>query len=302
MMRPAAVRQRGAEGIDVKNDDGPDMLWHSEPMSTELRVTLPGPEGSADARRALAILQKLVALLSHVEDQAMGRRAAKAEDRSVWGFTSLGLGSTVCTLEGHRPRGGATVDTLASVAEWTIEGFAAAEQRAELPRHWSGRAGGVGADLGQMLGREATEGMILELLRDKHPVRKVIVTRSSGEHLRSALSTHRRSIGSVIGRMDAATLHGKYEAGVWSELGGDRVAIQFDVDQVDQIRAAWGKRVEVAGLITRDAEDKPLTLRMRSLEVLRDDGPPLAGLVGFDPNFTGGMDPGDYLRELRDAS
>ncbi|HEY9414418.1 MAG TPA: hypothetical protein VIQ30_06655 [Pseudonocardia sp.] len=286
----------------MKGDDGPAMLWQSGRMSTELRVTLPGPEGSADARRALAILQKLVALLSHVEDAAMKRRTPKADDRSVWGFTSLGLGSTVCTLEGNRPRGGATVDTLANVAEWTVDGFAAAERRAELPRHWSGRAGSVGADLGQMLGREAAKGMILELLRNKHPVRKVIVTRSSGEHLRSALSTHRRSIGSVIGRLDTVTLHGKYEAGVWSELGGERAAIQFDADQVDQIRAAWGKRVEVAGVIIRDAEDKPLTVRMRSLEVLRDDGPPLAGLVGFDPDFTGGMDPGDYLRKLRDAS
>lgn len=57
-------------------------------------------------------------------------------------------------------------------------------------------------------------------------------------------------------------------------------------------------RVEEATLPQQ--EDRPVSLRMRSLDVLSDA--PASGLVGLDPNFTGGTEPTLYLREIRGAS
>ncbi|WP_247657471.1 hypothetical protein [Micromonospora sp. U56] len=70
--------------------------------------------------------------------------------------------------------------------------------------------------------------------------------------------------------------------------------------QTDEIRAALGKRVEVGGRLARDIEDRPVSVKMRSLEVLHEA--PVTDLIGLDRDFTGGVDPMDYLREIRGAS
>src|SRR5690606_20671050 len=59
---------------------------YPEDMHTELRVTLPGPQGSADARRALAVLDRLLNLLGYIEDSVLDKPALRADERSSWGF------------------------------------------------------------------------------------------------------------------------------------------------------------------------------------------------------------------------
>jgi hypothetical protein len=252
----------------------------------------------------LAVLEKLLALLGQIEDVVLNKHAARGDERTVWGFTNVGLGSLTATLAPNRPKRGATSSTLADVAARAVAGLAAAEAHEGLPEHWDRHAGATGADLAQMLGLLPSDGLQVELLTDGKPVRAVRVTRHAGEHLRSGLQVRRQSIGSVIGRLETASLHEKREAGLWLERGRDRVAVQFRDDQVDVIRGAWGKRVEVAGRVTRDVDGRPLSVKMTSLEILPDTGQgrPLTELVGLDPSLTGGRDPQDYLREIRGAS
>jgi hypothetical protein len=273
-------------------------------VGTELRVTLPGPDGAADARRALAVLEKLITLLGQVEDVALKKHAARGDERTVWGFTSIGIGSLTATLAPNRPKRGATSATLADVAAMTVAGLETAENRDGLPEHWDRHAGSTAADLAQLLGMLPSDGLRVELLSDGEPVRDVVMTRRAGEHLRAGLKVRRQSIGSLIGRLDTASLHERREAGLWLERGGERVAIHFRDDQIDVIRRAWGRRVEVAGRVVRDVDGRALSLQMKSLEILPDTGQgrPLTDLVGLDANLTGGQDPHDYLREIRGAS
>ena len=122
-------------------------------------------------------------------------------------------------------------------------------------------------------------------------------------HLPAVLAVRRQSIGSAIGRLDNMSLPNRREAGLWLETAGVRVAVYFMGEQVEQIREFLGKRVEIAGRLTRDADGKLLTIQMRSLEILRDEpGPALTDLVGLDPDLTGGESPQEHLRELRGAS
>ncbi len=273
-------------------------------MSRKVCVTLPGPEGSGDARATLRILERFLALLGHLEDNEVRKRATRAEDRSTWGITAIELGSLKTTLEPNRVRRGATVATLDRVASTAVDGFAEAEEREGLPRGWDGRTAEAGADLARMLGLLNTDGMILELIDGNRVIRNVTVTRHAAEHLGVALQERRHSIGSLIGRLDTISVHQRLNAGLWHERTGERVTVTFDPPQTDEITAALGKRVELAGRITRTLDDRLVDIRMRSVEILPDlnDGPQLTGLVGLDPNFTGGMDPADYLREIRSAS
>lgn len=272
-------------------------------VGTEVRVTLPGPAGSADARRALTVLDRLLQLVGQLEDVAINKRASRADERSVWGLTAVGLGSLTVTVAPNEPKRGVTTRTLADVATWAVDGFASAEERDGLPEHWDRYCGDTGVNLAQLLGLLPSDGMLLQLLADGTVVREVTVTRRSEEHLRAALGQRRQSIGSVIGRLDSARLHDRREAGLWLETTGERVSVQFGEDQIEAIRASWGKRVEVAGRLTRDMDGRLLAVQMRSLEVLRGaEGSALTELVGLDPNMTGSKSPGAYLGELRSAS
>src|SRR5215217_1089664 len=92
-------------------------------VGTEIRVTLPGQSGSADARRALQVLEKLLTLLGCLEDEAVHERASRGSERTTWAFTQLQLGSVVTTLAPNRPRPGVTTATLDDVAVWAIDGL-----------------------------------------------------------------------------------------------------------------------------------------------------------------------------------
>ncbi len=268
-------------------------------MSTELRVTLPGPEGSADARRALAVLDRFLTLLTRLEDATLKRPTSR--DHTSWSFTEVRLGSLVTTLAPNRLADGATSVTIKELAGTTIMGLATAEDQEGLPSGWTLQAARSGADLAQLLGLVVSDGMVVELLEDGEPRGpRAMVTRQAAENLAAAVRTRRHSIGSVVGRLDAISVHGRREAGLWHERTGDRIAVTFDSSQTDEIRSALGERVEVAGRLTRDAEDRPVSVKMRSLDVLQ--GAPVTDLIGLDPNLTGGMDPVDYLREIRGAS
>ncbi|MFU8849417.1 hypothetical protein ACNAW0_00255 [Micromonospora sp. SL1-18] len=273
-------------------------------MTTELRVTLPGPEGSADARRALAVLDRFLSLLGHLEDNALDKRASRADERSTWGITAVQLGSLVTTLAPNRLKRGATTNTLDRVAGAAVNGLAEAEEREGLPRGWDTKAAAMGAELAHMLGLLAVDGMVVELLDRGRVVRDVTITRHAAEHLVAALKVRRQSIGSVIGRLDAISVHQRREAGLWHERTGERITVTFAAAQTDEISSALGHRVEIAGRITRDIDDRLISIKVRSLERLPDhgEGPPVTDLFGIDPDLTGGMDPTDYLGEIRGAS
>jgi len=250
----------------------------------------------------VVVLERFLTLLGMLEDNELRQRAARADDRSTWGITAIELGSLVTTLAPNRVRPGGTVATLDRVADTAVTGFAEAEERECLPTGWDGKTAKAGAELAHMLGALATHGMVLELLDGGHIIRSVTVTRATAEHLSAATKKRRQSIGSVIGKLDTVSVHHRPTAGLWHERTDERIEVTFTKAQTDEVTAALGKRVEVAGLITRTVDDSIVSIRMRSLETLLDTGPRLTDLVGLDPDFTGGMEPPDYLREIRGAS
>ncbi|WP_250003094.1 hypothetical protein [Actinoplanes sp. M2I2] len=272
-------------------------------MGDGLRVILPGPEGSGDARRAFTVMGQILELLGELEDKALNKQSGRADDRTSWGLTELSLGSIVTTLAPNMPRRGATSKTLSGVLASAVDGFAQAEEHEGLPEGWDIRSARTAADLTRLLGLISSDGMQIQLLRDDHPVRAVTVTHRSAENLSATLKTRRESIGSVIGRLDSLSLHDRREAGLWPERNGPRVAVRFEVGQVDELKAAWGRRVEVSGLIVRDIEDTVLTVRMRRIELLPDaaDAPAVA-LSGLSLDMAGDRAPGEHLEDIRGAS
>lgn len=270
---------------------------------TELRVTLPGAEGAADAWRAVAALQRLLVVLGQLEDVEL-RQDVGGGERSKWGFKELRLGSLMATVAPSQPRRGASLDTMSSALDRAVEGFAVAEERPGIPPGWNMIVAQTGAELARMFSAIESAGLRLELIRDGHTIRQVTVTRTAEQHLSAGLRVRHKSIGSVIGHLDSATLHGRREASLWLGRSKERVVVAFEARDVDAVRAAWGRRVEVVGVLERDPDGRLVKVRMRSLEILAGevDSPPLPELIGLDPDMTDGLDAADYLREIRGSA
>lgn len=102
------------------------------------------------------------------------------------------------------------------------------------------------------------------------------------------------SIGSAIGRLESVST-------LRAERTGELVEVVADAGQFARLVAALGRRVEIAGRLTRDADGRAIAVAMRDLEVL-PAGRPLTDLIGLDPDFTGGLTPEEYLEEIRGES
>jgi len=266
-------------------------------MSTELRVTLPGPAGTEDARQALKVLDRVLSLLGHLENAQTHR-----DGSSPWGFTGLGLGSVVATLAPSEAGAVSKPKVLTNVMRLTVEGFEQAEREEGVPEGWDYDAAGAGAEISHLLGQLRLPELKLDLLENQIPVRSVVVTRVSEQHLRRAMRRRQHSIGSVIGRIDSITVHDRFEAGLWPEAGGSRVAVKFTAAQRADVAAVLGKRIEASGGIERSSTGQVIAIKLRAIDLLADEAPPLTDLVGLDLNLTGGRDLDDYLGEMRGAA
>ena len=61
--------------------------------------------------------------------------------------------------------------------------------------------------------------------------------------------------------------------------------------------SALEERVVVKGVVVRNAKGQPVRVEDAEFEVLLES-PPLVGLVGLDPNFTGGLSLRDYTERI----
>ena len=175
--------------------------------------------------------------------------------------------------------------------------------RSVLVSHRAGCATGPPQtfDLAQALGLLTEDGVLLRLLRDGAQVREVTITHRASENLRSALGVgvRRVSIGAVTGRLESLSGRNGLMAGVWPDRGGTRVDVRYTEEQIPQVRAAWYRRVSISGRLERDAAGRPVRIRMRSLEILPTEAPPLVGLIGMDPTLTGDLDTAAFLDQIR---
>lgn len=247
-------------------------------MAAELGIHIHGTPGEIDAGKVLVGLRHVLDLLKGLEDAAADGRPG----RSSWRFTALALNSVDTGIAVLEPRPGFSEDDHAAVLKLAVEGLAQAEGNPEIPSRWNRSVVDAARKAAETLGSVTDRGATFTMTRDGHPVTQADVTVRCAQNINAAISPRRRSFGSIIGTLEAVTVHDRREAGLWTELRHHRVAVKFAPELLESVSVALGKRVEASGTVWRDYLGVPVKLELRKIAVLpsRPHAPALTGLLG----------------------
>jgi len=110
------------------------------------------------------------------------------------------------------------------------------------------------------------------------------------------------SAGSVIGMLEAITVHNAYEFRVWSESTGKPVTCRFDEAIFDTVRASLKKKVVVFGHVKWNVLGHPISITVEGVEPVEAQRElTIDEVSGAVEDFTGDLTLEQYLEELRNG-
>jgi len=112
--------------------------------------------------------------------------------------------------------------------------------------------------------------------------------------------------GSVVGNLEAISIHYGTETRVWDTRTGKSVRCQFAKGRLEEIKRFMNDpptRVVVAGVVHSNVSGTPVSIDVDQIEAARIGGvPSLEEMTGLVDDFTEGMSLRDYMREISDES
>ena len=127
----------------------------------------------------------------------------------------------------------------------------------------------------------------------------VTCTEKSQENIDRLLRAKYEDTGALEGILDAPRAHNRRRFNLYDPLTDLRVACQYKLDDIEEIRAAWMGRVAVYGQIRYDKHGQPISMTVERIRRLRGEPLRIADLPPLD--ITGGVESSEYVRRLRDA-
>jgi hypothetical protein len=223
--------------------------------------------------------------------------SGEAKGSLDWVVSGLGTGSLVVELESRTRVDDRNVGP--EVTTSFVNGLSQLEDEGRTPEYLSD-AGMVRAQrLVKLVGKGGISGLsVADPLRE----REIAITAKAAAHVDDLLLARRHAIGSVEGKLEMVSVHGRPRFIVYSSLTHKAVTCQFDRERLlGAVKDALGKRVNVAGKVYSNGRGEPLRVLVERIRVLKDASelPTIAEIRGIDPDFTGGLSTEDYVRSLR---
>jgi len=110
------------------------------------------------------------------------------------------------------------------------------------------------------------------------------------------------SAGSVVGKLEAISVHHAFEFRVWSEVTGKPVTCRFDESMFDKVKDRLRHKVTVYGLIKWNALGHPISVSVEGMDLADSDSEmTIEQVSGAIDDFTEGMTLADYLEDLRNG-
>lgn len=209
-------------------------------------------------------------------------RSRRPETKIVWSVARPDSRVAAVAFEarepGHRERAAATIGTVLSYLR----------QVEESPRHLlveEGRALRRARTLGAAA-RAAGDGIEV-WADDASGEREVFVTARSATHADRRVRRPGKETGSVEGRMEGLTVHGRTAFFIYDSLTDARVECRCDRETLDRAAAHLGKRMIATGEIRYGTDGEVAKVLVESFDLLGDGPLPqpedMVGLLKDDP-------------------
>ena len=189
------------------------------------------------------------------------------------------------------------VDAGNKVASAFVDGFRQIEQDGTTPPYFTERALVEAQRILGLIGKEGATGLVVADLYDH-----VELTAQASMNAGQLLRVWRQSIGSVEGRLETISLHGKSRFILYHDLTRKAVTCKFDPTRwLDEMKESLGHRVRVYGIVYSNIRGEPLRVEIDRIRRLHSSAeiPTIEGMRGIDPDFTGELSTGEFLRSVR---
>lgn len=282
----AQVTEEGPPSYEIEDEAG---------QPATIRLHLEGPQGAIDFDTFVRAMERTLLVLRDVDRVISGRPGGAVR----WKVADMGTASIDAVLRAEA-RSRKLAAFPVRVAAGSVEAFSVAEAGEMLPPYLSDKGLTHLEKLANGLGRDGATGLGVTFVeRDAH----AHVTNEVRERMQKLRVPAVHAIGSVTGMLEAISLHGKPKYSVYDAVTRRAVSSMFTETELEHVKQALGKRVNVAGVIYRNARGQPLRVERAKLTILPagDELPSVRDFVGSDPAFTGDLTTDEYVRRLRDA-
>ena len=243
-------------------------------------------------------VSNFLGLLREVENSVSGSREIR------WKLAGLQHGSpALLTWEGtprerkRRKKAEPPEDFAPAVAAALLSGVERLERGQGRPADFTDDALDASLQLARVKMRRGITGISLigENGQRGHEPRVLDVTERVAASVNEIIGPKYSMPGSVEGILQAINSHGTLYFTIYESVWGSRVRCDIPTNLKAIALAAFDERVIVTGIVARDAAGHPRHVKAETIE--RIDLPPLPESIrGLDPDFTGGMDSGEYLK------
>jgi len=110
-----------------------------------------------------------------------------------------------------------------------------------------------------------------------------------------------KSLGSVEGTLEMISIHREPRFNVYHAISLRAVKCSLPENLRGMVVSALGRRVIASGLISYNAKDEPIIVKLEELKVIpiEDELPTIDEFIGSAPDLTGDMSTGEYIRSIR---
>lgn len=266
----------------------------------DVRISRPRNE-RVELTRLTSTLNEVRHALSEIDRVYVVRRAS----RPTWLVESIADRPDALTIRLTAPgKGSRDIGSMLAPAEALVSGVDSLQRLPEVPLYYT----------------ESTVERVLKIGEPGQGVTEVSLATVNGtadyvplsepvrDHAREAVSAAETSLGSVAGVLDQMSARrfgtGVLAVSLFDPLTHRAVAGYMPAEMEPEVRELWRRRVLARGRITRNKRGQAVRIRIEAFELLPEDDSYRASvneLLGADPDWLGGQDVHEYVREARRA-
>jgi hypothetical protein len=251
---------------------------------TTITFKIDGPPGRVPADAFATVLTESLSILKDLHRSLRGAAV-------TWYVTDLKIDSAVASLSADDE-----TDAAAHVANEYVSGLRIVESGEALPPGFSDSSLTKLKRMVKPLGSKNASHLDVTVgVNGKTESSRS--TNKSAANIKQLSAPRTRAFGSITGVLDTISVRKGGRFQVLDPVSRRPVSCQFPVDRKDAVTGALEERVTVSGVVVRNAKGQPVRVEDAEFDVL-PESEPLVGLIGIDPDFTGGLSVRDYMDRI----